>query len=480
MEAHEGTRMPERYPAAVVDDLEPVFRAAVEDGETESVETTFADRNWRVWATPLRDADGEIFAGLGLAQDITEQVERKAQLRRSNEQLAARNRLNQIARDINWQLAQQSTREEIEAAVCEHLAESDAYEFAWIGVADGDTDEVVPSAAANAQGYLDEVTITVDESPTGRGPTGTALRTGESQIVHSVENAPEYDPWREQAAERGIRSSAAIPIVYEDQQYGVLNVYSTRERAFDDDKYEVLRQLGEITGLAIAAFERERQVHYERERLEFVNRLLRHNLLNGLNVIQAQAGLLEPHVRAEGSRYLETVRKRADDLISLIETMRSLMAIVTDENQELQAVDLESILREELQQVSKSYRDAEFELRGDLGDVDAVHANEVLPEVFENLLVNAVRHNDAETPEVTVSVESAADTVTVHVEDNGPGVPDELKDRVFEKGEKNFDSPGTGFGLYLAREIVESCGGTISVADGDTTGAVFSVSLQRA
>ena len=304
--------------------------------------------------------------------------------------------------------------------------------------------------------------------------------TGELQVVRSTENAPEYEPWREQAAERGFAASAAIPIAYEDHQYGVLNVYAAHKRAVDEDKQEVLRQLGEIMGLAITAIEREQQVEYERERLEFVNRLLRHNLLNGLNAVQAQTSLLEPHVESEGDHYLETIHERIDDMAELIETMRSLMTILTDENQQLKPVDLESVLWGELRQARTAHRDATFELRGDLSAVGAVSANELLPEVFENLLTNAVQHNDTDSPAITVTVESEDDHVTVHVSDNGPGVPDRLKDRVFEKGEKYFDSPGTGFGLYLAREIVEGYGGSISVDDNDPTGAVFSITLPRA
>ena len=70
----EGTRMPALFPDATVADLEPLFRAAVEDGVTDHVETEFNDRRWRVWATPLRDREGEIFAGLSFAQDITERT----------------------------------------------------------------------------------------------------------------------------------------------------------------------------------------------------------------------------------------------------------------------------------------------------------------------------------------------------------------------------------------------------------------------
>jgi PAS domain S-box-containing protein len=94
----EGTTMPEQYPEHVAEDLEPMFRAAIEDGETGSAQTTVAGRNWQAWATPLRNADGEIFAGLSFTQDVTEQVERERELEETVEQLEEANeRLDRFA-----------------------------------------------------------------------------------------------------------------------------------------------------------------------------------------------------------------------------------------------------------------------------------------------------------------------------------------------------------------------------------------------
>ncbi|WP_274325802.1 PAS domain S-box protein [Halosimplex aquaticum] len=83
----EGERMPDLFPEQTVADLEPLFRAAIEDGKTASTTTEFGGRHWRVWAAPLRRADGEIFAGLSFAQDVTERREYERMLEESNERL---------------------------------------------------------------------------------------------------------------------------------------------------------------------------------------------------------------------------------------------------------------------------------------------------------------------------------------------------------------------------------------------------------
>ena len=94
----EGDRLPAVFPDDVVADLEPLFRAALEDGETDSTRIAFDGRYWKVWAAPLRDADGEIFAGLSIAQDITEQIERERRLEELVDRLEESNeRLEQFA-----------------------------------------------------------------------------------------------------------------------------------------------------------------------------------------------------------------------------------------------------------------------------------------------------------------------------------------------------------------------------------------------
>ncbi|WP_339103298.1 PAS domain S-box protein [Haloterrigena salinisoli] len=94
----EGHRMPTVFPDDVVAELEPLYRAAIEDGETDNTTITFDGQHWRVWAAPLRDADGEIFAGLSFTQEITEQIERERRLEELIDRLEESNeRLEQFA-----------------------------------------------------------------------------------------------------------------------------------------------------------------------------------------------------------------------------------------------------------------------------------------------------------------------------------------------------------------------------------------------
>lgn len=225
--------------------------------------------------------------------------------------------------------------------------------------------------------------------------------------------------------------------------------------------------------------EREQQLEHERERLEFMNRIIRHNLLNGMNVVEARAELLSGHVDPDVSDHLETVQSRVQDMVDLIETMRSFMQVLTEEDgEQTEPVALDAVLSAEVEKARNAYDAATITY--DPGASVRVVGNDLLPEVFENLLSNAVQHNDSASPTVSVSVHVEGEEAVVEVADDGPGVDEAMRDAIFEKGEKGFDSPGTGFGLYLVRELVASYDGAIDVRNRPEGGAAFTVRLPLA
>lgn len=108
-----------------------------------------------------------------------------------------------------------------------------------------------------------------------------------------------------------------------------------------------------------------------------------------------------------------------------------------------------------------------------------VLANSMLASVFRNLFDNAVQHNDAAVPEIEVTGEDRGDTVAVHVSDNGPGIPERQREALFEEGNKGLDSSGTGIGLFLIGELIETFDGDIDVSDSDAGGTTFTVVLRN-
>jgi PAS domain S-box-containing protein len=197
-----------------------------------------------------------------IATIIANAIDRAAyedELVRQREELTALNNLHGVVEDATSAVIEQSTREEIEAAVCERLAASDSYAFAWFGDADAASQTVDVRTQSGGGDYLDDVTVSVDpDDELSGGPTGRAFLTGDVQVTRDTKTDPRHEPWRDAGIDAGIRSSAAIPVVHEDTTYGVLSIYSDRPCAFDAAERDVLGRLGENVGHAIAAAERKR------------------------------------------------------------------------------------------------------------------------------------------------------------------------------------------------------------------------------
>lgn len=217
------------------------------DGETIPVETRFS----------LFDLPDGSEGRVGIVRDITERKRRDRRLRQQSERLAALNNLNSVVRELTEELIAGSNREEIVQAVCDRLADSGSYEFAWIGEVDADQ-EVFVRAEAGVENYLDDLTLSIAaDHPSASGPTVRAFRTQEMQVVRDVVDDPDYAAWRDHASSYGYRSSAAIPIAYDGSLHGVLNVYAARPDAFGGEEREVIGHLGPLIGHAITAVERK-------------------------------------------------------------------------------------------------------------------------------------------------------------------------------------------------------------------------------
>ncbi|WP_276248418.1 PAS domain S-box protein [Haladaptatus sp. YSMS36] len=193
-------------------------------------------------------------------------------LERKNKHLARVNRINRAIRDITKVLIQAETKEEIESLVCEKLAAIDPFAFAWVGHQDLATDTITPVASAgDGDGYLDRVQIATDGSTTGGCPAGRALRSKQPQVLNNILTDVDAELWREEALSRGFRASIAVPLVYRDTVYGVLNLYSRKPLVFEQMELSVLTELGQSIGYAMNALERKRALVSERSvELDFV------------------------------------------------------------------------------------------------------------------------------------------------------------------------------------------------------------------
>jgi signal transduction histidine kinase len=211
--------------------------------------------------------------------------------------------------------------------------------------------------------------------------------------------------------------------------------------------------------------------------LETLNRILRHDIRNDVVVMSRLGAKLQEHVEEDGEDLLNQLLERGDHIRNLTNGLRELMRTLLEEESELKPVRLDTVIESEVRDVSQSYDDSTVTM-GDVPRV-SVKGNKMLSSVFRNILENAIRHNDCEVPEVDISAQKRVNRVEVRISDNGPGIPESIREDIFGKGEKGLQSNGTGIGLYLVNQLVEEYGGEVWVEDNDPRGAVIVVELER-
>ncbi|MFB6104850.1 MAG: sensor histidine kinase, partial [Halobacteriaceae archaeon] len=212
---------------------------------------------------------------------------------------------------------------------------------------------------------------------------------------------------------------------------------------------------------------------------EFLHTTLRHNVLNGLNIILGNAALLEAEADEDHHPQLATIHDRGEELARFTKATTALIENFDDTTDiDLSATHLRTVLSREVDRFRHQHPRAELdvEVPTDL----YVVADDFAPDLFGNLLSNALEHNDADPPRVTVTADATQDVVDVQIADNGPGIPDADKQRMQQWNTKRPDSAGTGLGLAIANTIATRYDGTLSLEDNHPTGTIAVVELPRA
>ncbi len=137
---------------------------------------------------------------------------------------------------------------------CRIVVQNGEYRMAWVGYGLHDaakTVQVVARAGAE-EGYFDAVTITWSDAETGRGPTGTAMRTMTPVINRNTSTNPAFSPWRSEALARGYAASVAVPLITDAGVLGALTIYAAEPDAFDTEEVELLTRLADDVSFGIA------------------------------------------------------------------------------------------------------------------------------------------------------------------------------------------------------------------------------------
>lgn len=221
---------------------------------------------------------------------------------------------------------------------------------------------------------------------------------------------------------------------------------------------------------------RARELETRREWLDYLNGLLRHEILNNAQVISGYSSMLmRADLDESRAEKLRTIRRQSQDMTRVTKDVRVLIEATRGEK-ELRPTNLSRVIDDEVQDLRDSYGAVEVEM--DVAETVTVRADELLPRVFSNLMGNAVEHNDSDPPRVEVTAETTDDRVIVRVADNGPGVPDGMRAALFEQ--ETSTRSDHGLGLYLVQQLVSRYDGRVELTETGPSGSVFTLELSRA
>lgn len=259
-------------------------------------------------------------------------------------------------------------------------------------------------------------------------------------------------------------SVISVPI----ENYGVFQAFSTEE----DELSEYDLSLAKILVKHISKALRRIQ---KRNRDDFFSSLLSDYVSNKINMIRENILSVKKDIGAKKS---SEELKNVEDAVEEIENVREKIGTLKefDEEDTMGSVNISWILKPVILEYEKKLERKGIELESEINGIE-VQGGPLLKEVFSNLLENSMRHSEGN--KVLLSMEEEKEEVIVKVEDDGKGISDEIKDKIFDQGFKKGRKGGAGLGLFLVKKIIDNYGGSVSVEDSNLGGVLFEVRMKK-
>jgi PAS domain S-box-containing protein len=287
----------------------------------------------------------------------------------------------------------------------------------------------------------------------------------------TIEETLDDEMWAE------IRQHVDRALAGERVRYQMTRARSARpDRTFDVRYYPLEDDSsGEVRG--VVATMRDVTQRQERERqLDVLSRVLRHNLHNDMNVILGNAATLAENTSGTDRERAEVIAETGRDLLDLTDKQKRITELLS-EPRIVQSVELTDLLGQTVDQLRDSHPRATIALS--LPERVEVRAISEITVAVEQLVENAVEHNDSTPPVVEVDVRTGRETVTVEVADNGPGIPEQERTILTDNDAIEPLYHGSGMGLWLVNWIVTHSGGTLDFEENSPRGSVVSLTLPR-
>jgi signal transduction histidine kinase len=213
--------------------------------------------------------------------------------------------------------------------------------------------------------------------------------------------------------------------------------------------------------------------------VKILNRVLRHNFRNDANVIVGELEHLRSVTDEEGHEAIDRIYDILEEFLRRADRARELETLIRDrENHELRSIELTDYLDRTIEEARRRHGHADIEGPSHTDPVPVV-GDETAAKVFHELIENAVQHNDADQPAVSVSLSVSRAYAVVSVSDNGPGVDPSDADRLFGRQEIDQLQHGSGMGLFFVDQVMIVYGGEVWIEENGPRGTTIKLRFPR-
>ncbi len=335
--------------------------------------------------------------------------------------------------------------------------------------------------------------------PFGEGITGRVAATRRPMVIPDVRADTRFLWVRGLDQRRFVASMLSVPLTWHDGIVGVLNVQTEEPREFTPADVAQLSAIADLLAGTVEKGRLQREAEAQVEQLRALDQarseliaLVTHELRTPLAVVRAYADLLseeppledrssrDPQRRATRAAWHQGTLEQIERLDRLVDSILESVRVVPDRPPELGTIDLEATVGELLAELEPLLH----RHRATLVPAPRLHVladRSRLRQVFEHLLENAVKYAPPDS-RVTIEWALVEGVVRIAITDDGPGIPPEWRERIFEPyaRRETQTARGAGIGLYAARRLAESMGARLWCEPAPAGGARFVLALPAA
>ena len=346
---------------------------------------------------------------------------------------------------------------------------------------------------------LDRYQIGRARVPFGEGVTGRVARSRRPLVVPDVRSDPRFLWVRGIDQKRFVASMLSVPLRWNDQVVGVLNVQTERERQFSRAD---VAQLQAIADLLAGIVEKGRMQKEAEERAAELKKiddaraeliaLVTHELRTPLAVVRAYTDLLaedppldgresrDPERRDRRAGWHRSTMEQVERLDRLVDSILASVRVGPEPPADLQPTNIGDVVEEAATELAPLLARHRLELHQGIRLFALVDRARLL-QILEHLVENAVKYAPPDTT-ITLDWRMADGAVRIAVSDEGPGIPEEWRERIFEPYARRDTrtARGSGIGLYAARRLAESMGARLWCEPANGHGARFVIALSAA